>query len=107
MRQMKSYTCFLTEKGDVVVVIPFMGTNKPNRSKLLYAGGEHAVFYKTAKEEVILDYINEIIQPILKETKRVLLFEVDVTKQKIMQSYFVPVKHVEKLPDFSLELKAE
>ena len=30
---------------------------------------------------------------------------VDTKAQKIVQDYFVPVKHVDKLPEFSLELK--
>lgn len=103
MRQIKLYNCYLTEKGDIVVVIPFTGTEKPNQPELLYADGEHALFCKTPKEKVILDYLNEIIRPILKEADRILLFEVDSSKQKIVQDYFVSVKHVNELPKFSLE----
>ena len=107
MQQIKSYSCFLTEKGDIVVVIPFIGREKPTQAELLYAGGEHAVFRKALKQEVILDYVNNVIQPILKKAERVLLFEVDITQQKIIQDYFVPVKHVDKLPEFSFELEAK
>ena len=56
MQQMGKYSCFLTEKGDVVVVIPFMGQGGPKNPKIMYDNGEHAVFYKTKTVSVILDY---------------------------------------------------
>ena len=107
MQQMEKYSCFLTEKGDVVVVIPFLGTEKPQNPKVLYAKGEHALFYKAKKEAVILDYLNEMIRPFLNIASRILLFEVNLETQEIVNDYFVPVEHVKKLPDFSLELKVE
>lgn len=105
MEQMKKYSCFLTEKGDVVVVIPFMGNNEPKNPKIIYANGEHALYYKTEKESVILDYLNELVRPFLNEAERVLLFEVNLETQEIVRDYFVPVTHVKQLPPFSLELK--
>lgn len=105
MQQMKSYNCFLTEKGDVVVAIPFIDVNAPQKAEILYAGGEHAVFCKTPEQAVVLDYLNELVRPVLNEANRILLFEVDTSVQAIIRDYFVPVKHVDVLPEFSLELK--
>ena len=106
MQQMKLYTCYLTEKGDIVVVIPFINGEKTEQAKLFYAGGEHAIFCKTSKQKIILDYLNTLIRPVLKKADKVLLFEMDITTQKIVRDYFVPVEHLDKLPEFSLELKA-
>ena len=105
MEQMKKYSCFLTEKGDVVVVIPFLDKKEPENPKILYAGAEHALFYKTEREPVILDYLNEVVRPFLAKATRVLLFEVNLETQDIVKDYFVPVSHVKKLPPFSLEVK--
>ena len=107
MQQMEKYSCFLTEKGDVVVVIPFLGKGKPQNPKVLYACGEHALFYKTKKEVAILDYLNALVRPFLNTASRILLFEVNLKTQEIVNDYFVPVEHVKKLPDFSLELKVK
>jgi len=105
MQQLKSYNCFLTEKGDIVVAIPFIDENAPKKAELLYAGGEHALFSKTPEQTVVLDYLNEIVRPVLGEANRVLLFEIDTTVQAIIRDYFVPVKHIDTLPTFSLEKK--
>ena len=106
MQQIKSYNCFLTEKGYIVVAIPFIDVNAPKQAELLYAGGEHALFSKTPEQTVILDYLNEIVRPVLGEANRILLFEVDLAVQAIVRDYFVPVKHVDLLPEFSLERSA-
>ena len=105
IKQMKKYSCFLTEKGDVIVVIPFIGNDAPQNPKILYANREHALFYKTETEIVILDYINEAIQPFLAKASRVLLFEVNLETQDIVRDYFVPVEHTTQLPPFSLEMQ--
>ncbi len=106
MQQLKSYNCFLTEKGDVVVTIPFIDMNEPQQAELLYDGGEHALFSKTPEQTVVLDYLNEIVRPVLAGVDRVLLFEIDAGVQAIIQDYFVPVKHIDTLPEFELEKKA-
>jgi len=50
--------------------------------------------------------LNEIVRPVLGEANRILLFEVDLAVQAIVRDYFVPVKHVDLLPEFSLERSA-
>ena len=103
MKQMKLYTTFLTENGDVVCVIPAVQENGPVEPKILYDGREHALFYRAPGQSFVLDYINEAIQIALKQTDKVLLFEVDLDQQNIVTDYFVPVVRTERLPAFQLE----
>lgn len=103
MKQMKLYTTFLTENGDVVCVIPAVQENEPVEPKILYDGREHALFYRAPGQSFVLDYINEAIQIALNQTDKVLLFEVDLDQQNIVTDYFVPVVRTERLPAFQLE----
>ncbi len=103
MKQMKLYTTFLTEKGDIVCVIPTEDANPPSQPKILYAGGEHALFYRTPDQAFILDYINEVVQTVLKQTSKLLMFEIDLKQQDILTDYFVPIIMAERLPSFELE----
>ncbi len=103
MKQMKLYTTFLTENGDVVCVIPAVQENEPVEPKILYDGREHALFYRAPGQSFVLDYINEAIQIALNQTDKILLFEVDLDQQNIVTDYFVPVVRTERLPAFQLE----
>ena len=106
MQQVKSYNCFLTENGDVVLAIPFVDQDVPKNAEVLYAGGEHALFCKTPEKVIILDYLNEAVRPQIKKADRILLFEINSETQEIVNDYFVPVKHIKKLPSFTLQLEA-
>ncbi len=103
MKQMKLYTMFLTEKGELVCVIPTMDTSFPTQSKILYDGGKHALFYRTSNQIFILDYVNKAIQTVLKQTTRLLMFEIDLQQQNVVTNYFVPIISTEHLPSFELE----
>ena len=92
MKQMKLYTMFLTEKGELVCVIPTMDTSFPTQSKILYDGGKHALFYRTSNQIFILDYVNKAIQTVLK-----------LQQQNVVTNYFVPIISTEHLPSFELE----
>lgn len=103
MKQMKLYTTFLIENGDVVCVIPAVRENEPEQPKILYDGNQHALFYRAPGQSFVLDYLNEAIQIALKQTDKVLLFEVDLDQQDVVTDYFVPVVETERLPAFQLE----
>lgn len=107
MQQMKLYTTFLTENGDVVCVIPAVRHGHPEQPKILYDGHDHALFYRAPGQTFVLDYINEAIQIVLKQTDKVLLFEVDLDQQNIITDYFVPVVQTERLPAFQLDETVE
>ena len=103
IKQMKLYTNFLTEKGDLVCVIPVLETKQPSQPKILYDGGEHALFYRAPGETFVLDYLNEVVQVVLKQTQKLLMFEVDLQEQNVILDYFVQVMMVERLPAFELD----
>ena len=103
IKQMKRYTTFLTEKGDLVIVIPFVEGSEPKHPKILYDGKEHALFYRRPNETVVLDYLNDAAVVVLKQAGKVLLFEVDLKSQTVVTNYFVPVVMTEKLPAFQPE----
>lgn len=107
MQQMKLYTTFLTENGDVVCVIPAVRHGHPEQPKILYDGYDHALFYRAPGQTFVLDYINEAIQIVLKQTDKVLLFEVDLDQQNIITDYFVPVVQTERLSAFQLDETVE
>ena len=102
MQQMKSYTTFLTEKGDLVIVIPFIKNSQALNAKILYDGKEHALFYRRPEEVIVLDYLNEVAQIVLCQAGKILMFEVDIESQKIISDYFVPVIKTEKMPQIEL-----
>ena len=106
MQQMKSYTTFLNEKGDLIIVIPFIKGSNAINPKILYDGNEHALFYRQPNESIVLDYLNEVAQVILKQGGKILMFEVNLDTQDIVSDYFVPVIITEKLPAFELSEKA-
>ena len=92
MQQLKSYTAFLTEAGGLVLVLPPVGANVPENPKIVYDGGEHALFYKTPTQVYILDYLNDVARAALKEQSSVLLFEVNTDLQMIVRDYDVPIE---------------
>ena len=92
MQQLESYTAFLTEAGGLVLVLPPVGANVPENPKIVYDGGEHALFYKTPTQVYILDYLNKVAQEALKEQTSILLFEVNTDLQMIIRDYDVPVE---------------
>ena len=107
MQQMKNYTTFVTEKGDLVIVLPLVEDAEPLNSKVLYDGKEHALLYRTPNEVIILDYLNEVAQAIMKQAGQVLIFEVDLNQQDIIRDYFSSVILTEELPFFELEKNYE
>ena len=106
MLQMKSYSCAFNEKGDLIIIIPFIKGSKAVNPQILYDGNEHALFYHQPTNPIILDYLNEQARPALKKSKKILMIEVDVEKQDVVADYFVPVTITEKLPAFELSEKA-
>ena len=92
MQQLESYTAFLTEEGKLVLVVPPVGANVPEDPKIVYDGGEHALFYKTPTQVYILDYLNEVARAALREQSSILLFEVNTDFQIIVRDYDVPVE---------------
>ncbi len=103
MQQSKQYTCFVSENYVPVIVIPYENGARTSSGRLLYAGGEHALFYREGHETLILDYLDEDFRVFLAQASKALIFEVNLKSQDIILDYDVPIMHVPQLPSFEME----
>ena len=72
---------------------------------ILYAGGEHALFYRSEDETIVLDYLSKEVQQQLSNPQKITVAEIDPATEKVVQQYQVKFKKVEQLPDFDLQYK--
>ena len=75
----------------------------PDRPQILFNGKDHALFYRTANQMIVLDYIHPEVCPLLKDVSSVLVAEFsDTTPENptkgIVRDYTASVRHVSKLP---------
>lgn len=82
----------------------------PDRPQILFSGENHALFYRTADQMIVLDYIHPEVCPLLKQVSSVLVAEfTDPTGENpakgIVREYTALVRHVSKLPLVSGDLK--
>ena len=89
------YEAFLNKAGEIMFAVAFR-EDEPSDARILYDGGEHALFYRNTKQTILLDFLHpEIRIPLTKVTK-VLISEVE--SDKVIREYDVSVKMVKKLP---------
>ena len=69
----------------------------PDRPQILFNGENHALFYRTADQMIVLDYIHPDVIPLLKEVSSVLVSGENPMKG-IVREYTAAVRHVSKLP---------
>ncbi len=103
MKQLKQYTCFVSENYMPVIIIPHEDGANASLGRIIYAGGEHALFHREGCETLILDYINEDFRVFLSQASKALIFEVNLELQDIILDYEVPIMHVPQLPSFEVE----
>lgn len=75
----------------------------PDRPQILFNGKDHALFYRTADQMIVLDYIHPEVSPLLGEASSVLVAEFsdatpDNPTKGIVREYTASVRHVSKLP---------
>ncbi len=68
----------------------------PERPKVIYGGGEHALFYRSSNQTIVLDYVHPAVRDTLRGIKSVLM--VEFYGDTIIREYNVPVRQVTKLP---------
>jgi len=68
----------------------------PERPKVIYGGGEHALFYRSLDQTVILDYLHPEVRDTLRKVSSVLV--VEFHGDSIIREYNVPVRQVKQLP---------
>ncbi|MGD9637478.1 MAG: hypothetical protein AB7U85_00290 [Alphaproteobacteria bacterium] len=89
------YEAFLNKHDEIMFAIAFR-ENQPEDAKIIYDGGEHALFYRSPDKTILLDYLHPEIRDPLTKCAEVLISE--VTRLKVEREYNVPVKIVKKLP---------
>ncbi len=75
----------------------------PERPQILFNGENHALFYRTADQMIVLDYIHPDVAPLLSKVDSVLVAEFndpvgDNPQKGIVREYMATVRHVSKLP---------
>ena len=94
-----NYSIFTNGANEVMVAV-LEREGEPLEPCILYDGGDHAIFYRTPDEAVVLDYIADEVKLFVKEAKSVLMAELpSADAEEPTRSYFVPVKTVAKLPN--------
>lgn len=68
----------------------------PERPRVIYGGGEHALFYRSFDQTVIFDYIHPDIRGALRKVKSILV--VEFHGDAIVREYNVAVRQVKQLP---------
>jgi hypothetical protein len=82
---------------------------EPEEPKIVYSGGEHALFYRRPDQMVVLDYIHPDVRKRLGEVEQVLVAEFKPgdnpeempsldDKQGILREYMAALSHVSELP---------
>lgn len=75
----------------------------PVQPQILFNGEDHALFYRTAEQMIVLDYIHPDVRPLLGNVSSVLVAEFSETANEnqagaIVREYTASVRHVSKLP---------
>ena len=86
---------FLNKDSEIMFAIAHRD-NEPVQPMIIYDGKEHALFYRTPEDIIILDYLHPEIRGPLEKVTSVLISEVD--ESKVILEYDVSVKIVAKLP---------
>lgn len=97
MEHAEEYEILTTENGTLVFIIQ-PRKNEPTSPRLIYDGGNHATYYHTPSDIILMDYINPKIFGQLAAAQEVLFIELDYDKEKVIRDFKVPVLVVKKNP---------
>ena len=95
MQQERDYKVIITNEGILVFMIKSR-PEEPMKPFMLYDGGQHATLYRTSNDVVALDYLDERLPPILEQSEKVLIFELDDEIEDLLRSYEAPIKHIKR-----------
>lgn len=100
--QAKEYHIIPTQEGILAIAIAAQA-DEPSGPRLVYDGGENALFYRKPDETVILDYLDERVHQTLAEAREVMMVEIHPDLEQVVRSYRVPVSVVPVMPPCILE----
>lgn len=97
--QEKHYEMYLGKEGDIMIAIS-KKADEPVAPKIIYDGGDHALFYRIPeKQTILLDYVHKDVKSYFKKVSEVLIVEVlDDADKTVEREYKVPVRIVKSLP---------
>ena len=74
----------------------------PENPRIIYDGGDHALYYRNPLETILLDYINPEVREALQKVKTLLIAEVEIDEERkdgdVIRAFDVPLQAVKKLP---------
>lgn len=97
MLHAKDYEIMTTDSGTLFFAIG-VGVSEPDKPLLVYDGGEHATFYRNSDDVLLLDYINENVQKMLKESDYIVVAELDRETERVVRDYKARIKIFKKNP---------
>ena len=95
--QAKEYTILKNAVGELLLVLESFGTPPDNDVRVLYDGGEHALFYRNKDRTIVLDYIHPEVRANLAAVKEIYVGEL---KGEVLEfDYMAKLELVKKIPD--------
>lgn len=92
-----AYVVLPTTEDEVVFALS-IEEDEPEDPKILYDNGDHALFFHSPKNVVILDFLHEDVQRKLEFLDRAFVVEIDYKIKKLQRNYEVPVEIVSAYP---------
>lgn len=96
------YDVYKNENNELMFAIRHR-SSEPDKPVIIYDGKEHALYYRAKGDLIILDYLHAELWETLNTVDKVLI--VESSEDDVEREYFVPVRHVEKLPLTALNVK--
>jgi len=95
MKQEKKYEILKFETGEIVVAIS-QKSGFPEKPFIIHDGSEHAIFYRSENDVILLDFINENVLDDFSKSMKINIAEVNFEENTIISEYQVPIKKVKE-----------
>ena len=105
MKQEAGYFVVRSGKGELFFILQAQSVkpSSPEKAKVVYDGGEHALLYRDTNETIILDFVPEEVKQDLERQKVVNVMECSA-EDIVLMEYSADVEMVEKMPEFNLAI---
>ena len=95
IEQERNYQVFKNAGGDIMFLIRAR-LDDAKQPKIVYDGGEHALFYRHAGQTIVFDFIHPDVRADLKNKAQVLI--VEARDGAIVREYVSAVKNLKEVP---------
>ncbi|MDD3668889.1 MAG: hypothetical protein PHX68_01150 [Alphaproteobacteria bacterium] len=95
IEQEKNYQVFKNAGGDIMFLIRAR-LDDAKQPKIVYDGGEHALFYRRSGQTIIFDFIHPGVRDDLKNKSQVLI--VEARDGSIVREYVSVIKSLKEVP---------